>query len=454
LALLRAVISSFLQILVDKLIDLSHFLNMPLLTAVAWRLSLKEMNNISHKGPAAKKLIVLAKSGGIDDLEAAFTSLPASFKIYILPRSIVKQTFQHYLEGRVSDAQYLTTDKETERLKLDYRAYLYKVLKHFQSLFGCDAILQFNFVYYAERELAAASSELGIPFLCSYKECLRSAAFWKETEDRYQKNIGPFQGWKIAVYNEQARESIIRSGVAESWQVETVGCARLDYSHGLRNTDATDTSRRVVLFYLIQNTVGLPYLNGCFRKEGENIEERASGPLLSWRSLAQRTNAAILRVAEDNPGVDFIFKGKTGHSSRQREQLGESLPENITVLCDGTGNYLLKQAAVVIGWNTTAVLEAIASGLPTVIPMLLSDYDSFLKPYILDLNGAVIQVTSPEELEQALIHAVNNWKISRELSDSQKHVLKKYLGNDDGRSGERLRKFIEEAVNREASNAL
>ena len=221
----------------------------------------------------------------------------------------------------------------------------------------------------------------------------------------------------------------------------------------MRNTDATDTPRRVVLFYLIQDTVGLPYFNGCFRKDGENIEERASGPLLSWRSLAQRTNAAILRVAEDNPGVDFIFKGKTGFSSRQREQLGESLPENITVLCDGTGNHLLKQAAVVIGWNTTAVLEAIASGLPTIIPMLLSDDDSFLKPYILDLNGAVIQVTSSEELEQALMHAVKNRKISRELSDSQKHVLKKYLGNDDGRSGERLRKFIEEAVYREAPNA-
>ena len=449
----RTVASRLFQKFLDKLVDLSHFLNMPLLTAVAWRLSLKEMNNISHKGSAAKKLIVLAKSGGIDDLEAAFTSLPANFKIYILPRITVRRTFLYYLEGRVSDGQYLTTNKETERLKLEYRAYLCKVLKNFQSLFGCDALLQFNFIYHAERELAAASSELGIPFLCSYKECLRTAAFWQETEDWYQKSIGTFQGWKIAVYNEQARESIIRSGVAEPWQVETVGCARLDYSHNLRTADATDTPRRVVLYYLIQDTVGLPYFNGCFRKEGENIEERESGPRLTWCSLVQRTNAAILRFAKDNPGFDFVFKGKTGFSSIQRERLGESLPNNITVLCDGTGNHLLKQTAVVIGWNTTAVLESIASGLPTIIPMLLCDDDSFLKPYILDLNGAVIQATSPEELEQALLHAVKNQKISRELSDSQKHVLKKYLGNDDGLSGERLRKFIEDAVYREAANA-
>ena len=411
------------------------------------------MKNISHKGSASKKLIVLAKSGGVDDLEAAFAATPASFKIYILPRSMVKQTFLYYLKGRVSDGQYLTTDKETERLKMEYRAYLYKVLKYYKRLFGCDAILQFNFIYHAERELAAASSELGIPFLCSYKECLRSAAFWQETEDWYKKSIGVFQGWKIAVYNEQARESIIRSGVAESWQVETVGCARLDYSHDLRNANATETPRRVILFYLIQDTAGLPYFNGCFRKDGENIEEGEFGPLLTWRSLVQRTNAAILRFAEDNPDIEFIFKGKTGHSSKQRERLGKSLPENITVLCDGTGNDLLKQAAVVIGWNTTAVLESIASGLPTIIPMLLNHDDDFLKPYILDLNGAAIQVISPDELEQALIHTVKNRKILRKLPEKRKHVLKKYLGNDDGLSGQKLRKFIEEAVYREAPNA-
>ncbi len=426
---------------------------MPLLTAVAWRLSLKEMKNISHKGPAAKKLIVLAKSGGIDDLEAAFTSTPASFKIYILTRGMVKRSCHHFLQNRVSDSQYLTADKETEALKKEYRAYLYKVLKHFQWLFGCDAILQFNFIYYAERELAAASSEMGITFLCSYKECLRSSAFWYETEDWYQKSIGPFQGWKIAVYNEQARESIIRAGIAASWQVETVGCARLDFSHDMRNSHIESTPRCTVLFFLIQETAGLPYFDAFFRKDGESLEELETGPHLTWRSVAKRTNTVLLRFAEDHPDVDFIFKGKTGYSAGQREQLGKSLPKNIRVISDGTGSHLLEKASVVIGWNTTAILEAVAVGRSTIIPMLLSDGESFLKPYILDLSGAVIQVTSPEELEQALIHAVKNRKISREFSEKHKHVLKKFLGNDDGRSGERLRKFIEEAVYREAPNA-
>ena len=181
--------NTVVTLLIKVLTFFGHATNMPLLTALAWRLSLEEMKNISQRGPAEKKLIVLSKSGGVDDLEAAFTANQASFKIYILPRSMVKRTFKYYLEGRVTDGEYLTTDKETERLKLEYRAYLCKVLKFFQSLFGCDAILQFNFMYYAERELAAASSELGIPFLCSYKECLRRSAFWQETENWYKKSI-------------------------------------------------------------------------------------------------------------------------------------------------------------------------------------------------------------------------------------------------------------------------
>ena len=153
--------NTVVKLLIKVLTFFGHATNTPLLSALAWRLSLGEMKNISQRGIAEKKLIVLAKSGGVDDLEAAYNTSQASFKIYILPRIMVKRTFRYYLEGRVSDGQYLTANKETERLKLEYRAYLYSVLKHFQNLFGCDAILQFNFVYHAERELAAASSELG-----------------------------------------------------------------------------------------------------------------------------------------------------------------------------------------------------------------------------------------------------------------------------------------------------
>ena len=151
--MVRIIESRFYQQFLDKLIDLSHFLKLPLLTAIAWRLSLKEIKNISHKGPAAKKLIVLAKSGGIDDLGAAFSSSPASFKIYILTRRMLKRSCHYFLQNRVSDSQYLTTDEETESLKKEYRTYLKKVLGSYQQLFGCDAILQFNFIYYAEREL-------------------------------------------------------------------------------------------------------------------------------------------------------------------------------------------------------------------------------------------------------------------------------------------------------------
>ncbi len=435
-----------LEKLAYGLVDLGHAVNMPLLTSLAWRLALKEMKDISPRGYAAKKLIVLAKSGGTDDLRAAFDAKPAGFKIYIIPRRLVKRSCGYFLGGRVSDARYLSDDVETEESKLAYRAYLCAVLRCYRKLFGCDAFVQFNFVYHAERELAAACAEEKIPFVCDYKESLRSPAFWKETEIWYQDSIGPFAGWKIAVYNAAAREAIKRSGIAASWQIETVGCARLDFSHHLRSLENTVPSRPMVLFFMIQESAGLPYLDEFFRKDGEVVVEEP-GRALTWRSLAARVNAIVLKFAKNNPDVDFIFKGKTGFSAAQRERLGEDVPPNVALISDGVGDHLIAKAAVVVGFNSTVVLEAIAAGRSVVVPALLGHEESFLRPYLHDVGDAAVVAESAQEFEQSIANAVRNHRLMNgDLPAEHKRVLRKHLGNDDGRAGDRLRKFVEDAV--------
>lgn len=436
-----------------KLIDFGHALKMPMLIAIAWGLSLQRMNNVSKKITSQRRLIVLAKSGGMDDIEAAFARAPASFNMYILPRKLIKKTAQYFLNNRVSDSKYITSDKDTETQKLEYRVFLKQVLKRFRSLFGCNAILQFNIAYYAERELAAASSEIGIPFLCHYKECLKDAALLKETEIWYRKNIGEYQGWKMSVYNEQVRESLIRSKVVKPWQVETVGCTRLNYSHQIRKIELAKIIRPTVLFFMIQDTACLPYYNGCFRSDGKCIQKK-SELNLTWHSVAIKTNSFLLDMAIKEPDFDFIFKGKIGYSKQQSEQLGGNLPKNVTVVNDGTGHKLLEKANVVVGLNTTAIFEAIAAGIPTIIPALLDENDILLKPYLLELGDAVTLVKTSQEFEEALVSAVRARQITRELSSAQKMVLEKYLGNDDGCCGARLRNLISEAVYRESPDLL
>ena len=447
----RSRLSDFKDHLVEFFIKnisgLGHASKMPLLTAIAWRISLREVTEIPHNRHADRKLIVLAKSGGVEDVKAAFASTPASFRIFLLPRRMVKLSFRHFLsEDEVSNAHYVTSDTDIEKSKLEYRRYLEQVLKYFKALHGCDTMMQFNIVYFAERELAAAASKLGIPFLCNYKECLRSTAFWRETGIWYKQNIGAYGGWKIAVYNDQARETIIRSGIAAPWQVEKVGCARLDYSHKLRDSSqAYEPHRKTVLFFMIQQTAGLPYFGGRFKKDGKYVRE-TDGMSLNWHALANKTNDVMLKFAKKHPNLNFVFKGKTGHSKMQRERLGESLPGNVKVISDGTGNHLLKEASAVVGFQSTAVLEAIAAGRPTIVPALLSTTEYHLKPYLHDLNGAAVVANSEDELEQALLEAVHNRQPTRELSGSQKQALEKYLGNADGLAGDRLRQFIEDAV--------
>ena len=67
-----------------------------------------------------------------------------------------------------------------------------------------------------------------------------------------------------------------------------------------------------------------------------------------------------------NPKVSIIIKIKNGNLKNHKQYL--NLPKNINLHYYGTGHKLLKKSKVVIGWNTTAVLEGIASNRFILLP--------------------------------------------------------------------------------------
>ena len=142
--------------------------------------------------------------------------------------------------------------------------------------------------------------------------------------------------------------------------------------------------------------------------------------------------------------VKLIVKGKpSGVYS-----LSEITNDNITILNGNPSMDLFKMADVVVGFNTTALVESIASKKPTISTNFFSEKDELkLKNILFDWEGLVDIVRDADQLFFKLdyyLFACDQIQINE---NKRTEILNKYLGNSDGDAGSRIRVFINSFIN-------
>jgi hypothetical protein len=167
-------------------------------------------------------------------------------------------------------------------------------------------------------------------------------------------------------------------------------------------------------------------------------------PKLNWKFLHTKTLKTLKKFAKDNPEVSIIFKIKTGQSTKQKEY--SNLPKNIRLQYYGAGHELIKNSKLIIGWNTTALLEGIASNRFILIPYFhrknhIGKNDKELILNLSNDNYAYSENDLYKKLEFFMKKKYKPNKINNNLFS-----LKYYLGNADNKSGLRLDKFIRKNV--------
>ncbi|MDX1641786.1 MAG: hypothetical protein R3220_08805 [Balneolaceae bacterium] len=429
-----------------RLIDISHRLQLPTLTAYAWSLLIDEMEEVPQNRNSDKRILIISKSGGLEDVIESLKGEPIDAKVDLISRSVFKKSAHYYLRDGIGEQNYITDDPETEKNKIRYRNFLKRVLTTFSERYGCDVIIQFNYFYTAEREVAAASSEVGIRFLTAHKECLNSEPIQNYKIERLKDKFGVYEGYKISVYNESQKQVVVQSGFADESRVNITGCPRVNASHRKREIIPTQGSRTTILYYLIHEVAGLP----IYKVEENGRTHRGvdkNGRISNWESMIEEVNSTLVNIAESNPDLRIIFKAKTGVV---RNQLGnfdiDALPENIEIVKGGVGHDLLDESHIVVGFNSTAVLEAMAAGRKTIVPFFKDLLNPELYPYAIDMEDGVTKAETKEKFKQVLEEAIKDPKIKRTLGPNQIRMLDKYLGNGDGLADERYRKFIEDAL--------
>jgi hypothetical protein len=400
------------------------------------------------------RALILPKAGFTEDALATLEG-QRRFGIYAMDRLLIKAVFKAFLPEEIDDNNYLSTDPVIEGRKAQLRNFWAGILRRLTKQMKVDVVLSGNFSYASEQEFAGALSELGIPFVAMHKECLKTPGLERFFEETYRSRKNPFQGHKICVYNDIEKRIQKAAGVATSENILITGMARMDFLHKLREQsdwgNALDRQQPTVLFFSFNTKAGLPIIGRKLPQRFETLERRLED--LSFQKLSRSCHLSMVRLARESPRLKVVIKTKhdtTSHMTLERIFGGNfALPKNLEIVMGGDPLDLLKKSSVVCGFNTTALLEAIVLNKPVIVPAFFEASDPELSPYHLDLEDAAQYADSPERLVKMLREtAMSDTGAGRqiELNEVRRRLLDKWVGNPDGRAGERVREVIESVV--------
>ena len=125
------------------------------------------------------------------------------------------------------------------------------------------------------------------------------------------------------------------------------------------------------------------------------------------------------------------------------------LPPNLHVHHGGWPLPLIAEASVVCGLHSTLLLEALAAGRPVIVPCYAEVLDPDIRHYLFNLGDAVTTASSPDEIVKLLLAAAMERKpVPTALPLQTVTFLTEWLGNADGKAGERAAAAILRSMGR------
>ena len=148
---------------------------------------------------------------------------------------------------------------------------------------------------------------------------------------------------------------------------------------------------------------------------------------------------------QKNPNLKIIFKGKIGIHTRENFNT-DILPKNCSFIVGRTGEELLRNATVVIAFNSMTVFETIASNRNLIIPNFNKENKNKEK-MLLKISNQKYFVNSESQFYRKLNFYLNSKYKNKNLSNTDKKTLKYYLGVIDGKSGKKVQNFLSKNLN-------
>lgn len=323
-----------------------------------------------------------------------------------------------------------------------------------RSLFELYLVYRFDIIispsdtFFYIRDVIQAAKELGVPFVVVQRETVISPdtmSFFAEETGR----LFPFISDHMAVCSQRHKEFWLRAG-ARSDRIEVTGQPRFDFYKHPEQWVKLDqlgmplnTGKPTILFFSYDLKATVPH----------NQNPRNGSP---WSKMRRETEDALIRIAKKR-GYNLLIKPHpqqdvhdlTRLRARLMELSGRDWRKSVFLIEGEFDNrQLIVNADIIVGFQTTALLEALLAGKEVIYTFWTDEVRSLrdaLIPYH-RYSRILTCARSPEDLISQIFTRTERGAPARRKGSLK--PVEEHLGPVDGRASERVLTVIQGILTR------
>ena len=350
------------------------------------------------------------------------------------------------IAGRILPAWAFCSFKPEDFSRADYikkyRCYkecARQVMHDIYMTFPFDVIVSPTDTIVYIRPCVEIAHELGVPFIVLMKETTVMPLFMTENAAAISR-VFPFIGDLVLTCSERLKTFWLNAGTAEK-NIAVTGQPRFDFYSQNKKTcipkETTQVKRNLPTVLFLSYDVDITYEIG---------REAAH----TWIQLRDETESSLLKLARLGC-VNVLIKphpqqqGLINYQKKLKKHSGDMWGNTVQYISeDFDARHLIEIADVVVGFQTTALIEAMAAKKKVVYTFwtqLAELFAADLLPFH-KMNGAISVANSPAELENILT-THNEYSMSRDGEMQRLDFVTEHLGLVDGSSAKRCMSIIE-----------
>lgn len=355
---------------------------------------------------------------------------------FVVINHMIFQPIREMYPVSVRRAEVAYNDPAFKLNRFFARIYSRIILFILRKKYRINCIVTPSDFFYWLREFIVLAKEKSIPTVVLDKEGTISPHSYKHHSLNVREKC-PFISDRIIVWSARQRQFWLRAGVDEE-RIKVIGQPRSDLLYLLEKGNLNifpDNSKPLVVFFSYALSAYIPTAN---LKEDK----------LSWQRLRQESHSVISRFASTRPEINFVIKCHPQQADISDIEFDFRHLSNAKVLSGAIlTNELLINASLVIGFQTTALIEAVCLEKP-VIYTFWSDAVIELENEILPFHKFDIffQASSPNNFKKLLKEFCDNDFNLPKSTESDKQLIQEYLNNPDGKVSIRVLEFIEQCL--------
>lgn len=321
-----------------------------------------------------------------------------------------------------------------------------EALYELYRLFSFDVIVSPSDTFFYIRDTVKAARDLGIPFIVAQKETTISPFSMNE----HSLSIGklyPFISDYMSVCSKRHKDFWIAAGTPEN-KIEVTGQPRFDFYLQPKKWKSLDDlgasqepNLKKLLFFSYELDAYLP-LNG--------------GTGVSWLKLREETEEVLMKLVKAG---EYSLMVKP-HPQQKTDDL-KNLEKRLKRLSEDKWlkkvfllersfdtRQLIVNSDIIIGFQTTALFEAMITGKEVIYTHWTPEAEKFEKELIpfYKYIDIIKVVKSPAELEKyVLIYKKED--TTPEIMKNRLELFNEYLGPLDGKGAERTLRIIKKVCN-------